>query len=153
MEEDRISMIFNWLEPESVREIQSFLGFGNYLRRFVKGFSKSTPSHRYAKGVAQRTKKDLALRKKDFLTTEACRSFQQLVATFTISPFLAHFDAKCPIKLETDASSYAISRIPSQKQDSGWKVVTHLSRKMIDAKRNYEVHDAELLAIVESFRH
>ncbi len=24
---------------------------------------------------------------------------------------------------------------------------------MIDAKRNYEIHDAELLAIVESFRH
>lgn len=74
------------------------------------------------KGVAQRTNKDLALRKKDFLTTEARRSFHELVATFTTSPFFAHFDAKRPIKLETDASSYAISDILSQKQDSGWKV-------------------------------
>ena len=154
MEEDRISTILNWPEPESVREIQSFLGFANFYRRFVKGFSRiAHPLTDMTKGAAQRTKKDLALRKKDFLTTEARRSFHELVATFTTSPFLAHFDAKCPIKLETDASGYAISGILSQKQDSGWKVVAYFSRKMIDAERNYEVHDAELLAIVESFRH
>ncbi len=105
------------------------------------------------KEAAQRTKKDLALRKKDFLTAEARRSFQDLVATFTTSPVLIHFDAKRPIKLETDASGYAISGILSQKQETEWKVVAYFSRKMIDAERNYEIHDAELLAIVESFRH
>ena len=31
--------------------------------------------------------------------------------------------------------------------------MAYFSRKMIDAERNYEIHDAELLAIVESFRH
>ncbi len=29
MEEDRISTILNWPEPEYVREVQSFLGFAN----------------------------------------------------------------------------------------------------------------------------
>ncbi len=29
----------------------------------------------------------------------------------------------------------------------------YFSRKMIDAKRNYKIYDAELLAIFESFRH
>ncbi len=40
MEEDHISTILNWPEPESVREVQSFLGFANFYRRFVKGFSR-----------------------------------------------------------------------------------------------------------------
>ncbi len=32
MEEDRISTILNWPEPESFREVQSFLGFANFYR-------------------------------------------------------------------------------------------------------------------------
>ncbi len=31
--------------------------------------------------------------------------------------------------------------------------MAYFSRKMIDAERNYKIHDAELFAIVESFRH
>ncbi len=31
--------------------------------------------------------------------------------------------------------------------------MVYFSRKMIDAERNYKIHDSELLAIVESFRH
>ncbi len=114
MEEDCISTILNWQEPASVREVQSFLGVANFHRRFVKGFSRiAHPLTDMTKEVAQRTKKDLALRKKDFLTPEARRSFQELVATFTTSPFLVHFDAKRPIKLETNSSGYAISGILS----------------------------------------
>ncbi len=105
------------------------------------------------KRAVQRKKKDLALRKKDFLTPEARRFFQEFVAIFTTSPFRVHFDAKRLIKLETDVSGYAISGILSRKQETEWNVVAHFSRKMIDAERNYEIHDAELLAIVESFRH
>ncbi len=40
MEEDRISTILNWPEPESVREVQSFLGFANFYWRFVKEFPR-----------------------------------------------------------------------------------------------------------------
>ncbi len=31
--------------------------------------------------------------------------------------------------------------------------MAYFSCKMIDAERNYKIHDAELLAIVERFRH
>ncbi len=40
IEKDRISTILNWPEPESVREVQSFLGFANFYRRFVKESSR-----------------------------------------------------------------------------------------------------------------
>ncbi len=68
------------------------------------------------KEEAQRTKKDLALRKKNFLTPEAYKSFQESVTPFTNSSFLVHLDAKRSIKLETDASGYAIPEILWQKQ-------------------------------------
>ncbi len=154
MEEDCISTILNCPEPESVREVQSFLGFANIYHRFIKEFS--TIAHSLTdttKGAAKRTKKDLALQKKDFLTPEARRFFQELIATFNNSPFFVHFDAKRRIRLETDDSGYGISGILSQKQKTEWKVMAYFSRKMIDAERNYEIHDAKLLAIVESFRH
>ncbi len=40
MEGDSISTNLNWQEPESVRDIQSFLGFANFYRRFVKEISR-----------------------------------------------------------------------------------------------------------------
>ena len=154
MEEDRISTILNSPEPESVREVQSFLGFANFYRRFVKGFSRiAHPLTDTTKGAAQRTKKDLALRKKDFLTLEARRFFQELVATFTNSPFLVHFDSKGLIKLETDVLGYAISGILSQKRETEKKTVTYFLCKIIDAEGNYEIHDATILVIVECLRH
>ncbi len=40
MEEERIEAIRNWPEPQSVRDIQVFLGFANFYRRFIRNFSK-----------------------------------------------------------------------------------------------------------------
>ncbi len=53
MEEDCISTILNWPEPESVCEVQSFLGFVNFYSRFVKEFSRMEhPLTDMTKGVA-----------------------------------------------------------------------------------------------------
>ena len=40
MEEERINAVKKWLEPQSVRDIQVFIGFANFYRRFIKGFSR-----------------------------------------------------------------------------------------------------------------
>ncbi len=85
------------------------------------------------------------------MTTKARRSFYELVATFIGSPFFVHFDVKQQIKIKTEGFNYAISGILSQNQDSEWKAVAYYSQKMIDADRNYEIHDAELVNIVENF--
>ena len=53
MEEDCISTILNWPEPESICEVQSFLGFANFYRRFVIEFSRiAHPLTDMAKGAA-----------------------------------------------------------------------------------------------------
>jgi hypothetical protein len=40
MEEDRIAIIKEWSMPKCHRDIQLFLGFANFYRRFIKGFSR-----------------------------------------------------------------------------------------------------------------
>jgi len=53
-------------------------------------------------------------------------------------------------RVEVDASGYAIGRVLSQEQEGKWKPITFLLRTMSPAKRNYEIYDKELLAIVKA---
>ncbi|SLM35363.1 Reverse transcriptase domain [Lasallia pustulata] len=139
--------------PKSVREVQTFLGFVNFYRKFIQGFSCiATPLTEAIKGSNTKLKKELVSRKAGFLSPEAQMAFRVLICAFTTAPFLQHFDVTLPIQLKTDASGYAISGILSQKHPDGWRVTAYFSRKMIPAERKYETHDGELLAIVESFR-
>ena len=40
IEEERINAVKAWPEPKSIRDIQVFIGFANFFRRFIQGFSK-----------------------------------------------------------------------------------------------------------------
>ena len=40
MEEERINAVKAWPEPKSVWDIQVFIRFANFYRRFIQGFSK-----------------------------------------------------------------------------------------------------------------
>ncbi len=40
MEEGRIEAVQDWLEPQSVKDIQVFLVLANFYRRFIRNFSR-----------------------------------------------------------------------------------------------------------------
>ena len=40
MSEEVIKQIINWEIPRNVKEVQSFLEFANFYRRFIKSYSK-----------------------------------------------------------------------------------------------------------------
>ena len=40
MDPNKIGAIAKWPLPKSPTEVQSFLGLGNYLQRFIQGYSK-----------------------------------------------------------------------------------------------------------------
>ena len=91
----------------------------------------------------------------DFLIPGAKLIFTKLRQAFLKAPILHHFDPERHIRIETDASGYAIGGVLSQltSDDSGrWHPVAFFSRKMIPAETRYETHDGELLAIVEAFK-
>ncbi len=54
--------------------------------------------------------------------------------------------------MEPDALAFAIGAILSQKQEGSWHPVAFLSRKLQNGELRYDTPDAEMMAIVESFR-
>ena len=90
-----------------------------------------------------------------FLTLEAKLAFTKLRQAFVKTPIFHYFDSECHIRIETDASGYAISEILSQLtlDDFGqWHSVAFFSCKMIPAETRHETHDGKLLAIVKVFK-
>ena len=67
---------------------------------------------------------------------------------------MAHFDAAKPVIIETDASDFAIGAVLSQRnEENRLHPVAFHSRKFQPAEINYEIHDKELLAVVDAFKH
>ena len=90
-----------------------------------------------------------------FLTSTAKKNFPKLRQAFIKAPILHHFDPEQYIRIETNASGYAIGGILSQLTSDNlnqWHLVAFFLRKMIPAKTRYETHNSELLAIVEVFK-
>ena len=63
--------------------------------------------------LAKAEKTPKALDNSNFLPPEAKLAFSRLKQAFTKAPILHHFDSKCYIWIETDASHYAIGGILS----------------------------------------
>jgi hypothetical protein len=79
--------------------------------------------------------------------------FQQLKGTFTSIPILKHFYPALEVIIETDTSNFAIGCILSQKHNQRLHLVAFHSKRMKPAEKNYDIHDKELLAVVEAIKH
>jgi len=46
MQREKVEGVLNWPVPRNVKEVQKFLGFANYYRRFIKDFARiAAPLH------------------------------------------------------------------------------------------------------------
>jgi transposase InsO family protein len=141
MDEKKVKAVMSWPTPRSVKQVQAFLGFVNYLRRFIPDFSSiAQPLHNL-------TQKD-----KPWSWGESeNKSFQELKRRVTNRPVLAHSNPEKPYFLETDASGVAMGAILSQRSDDGrLHPIAYMSKSFNDAERNYDTHDKELLAIIKA---
>lgn len=150
MDPERIRTIAEWPTPRTFRDVQVFLGFANFYRRFILGYSKVAGAlTTLLKGSKDGRKAGLM----EWLKPQQS-AFEALKSAFTTAPVLRHFDPTRRIRVETDASVFAVGAILSQLfEDEQWHPVAFWSRKMIPAETNYETYDQELLAIVASFKH
>jgi hypothetical protein len=78
-------------------------------------------------------------------------AFQQLKDTFTSMPILKYFDPTLEVIIKTDVSNFAIGCILSQRHEGQLHLVAFHARKMELAEKNHDIHDKELLAVVEAF--
>jgi len=85
-------------------------------------------------------------------------AFEMLKKAFTTAPVLRIPNNEDPFKLSTDASDFATGAVLSQKdmQTNLWHLVAFFSKLLDVHKRNYEIYNKELLAVIqrlEKYRH
>ncbi len=120
------------------------MGFINFYRRFIKGFSK------IARVLNELTKKNVPWEWME----EREEAFQTLKRLICEELVLLMPKLEEPFKLEVDASNYAIGATLNQKDELGrWHPVTYYSTTLSETERNYDIYDKELLAVVKSLRH
>jgi RNase H-like domain found in reverse transcriptase/Reverse transcriptase (RNA-dependent DNA polymerase) len=147
MDPVKIEGVSHWPIPNNVKQVQSFLGFVNFYRRFIQDFSD------IAKPLHDLTRKDFT-----WNWSDACQeAFDTLKKAITSAPVLIFPDESKPYKFEADSSNYATGAVLSQEgEDQKWHPVAFLSKSLSSVERNYDIHDKELLAIIralEEWRH
>ena len=147
MEKEKVKGVLEWPTPKCVKDIQKFLGLANYYRQFIEGFAM------VARPLHNLVKKD----KKWEWTEKEEKAFQELKERFTKKLVLVAPDIDKKMRMEVDASDYVMGGVLSMEcKDGLWKPVAFLSKLLNEMKRNYEIHDKEMLAIVrglEAWRH
>jgi RNase H-like domain found in reverse transcriptase/Reverse transcriptase (RNA-dependent DNA polymerase)/Integrase zinc binding domain len=142
MDPAKFNAVLSWPTPCSVRDVQLFLGFANFYRRFITSYSDLMHP------LISLTKKDETFSWSD----EAQCSFKNIKGAFISAPVLRHFNPELHIILETDVSDYAIAAILSQvNKNNEIRLVAFCSRSMHHAELNYDIHDKELLAVFDTF--
>jgi hypothetical protein len=120
MDPVQIAGVADWLTPSNKKEVQSFVGFVNFYRRFIPGFSH------HARALFDLTMKDIrfiwGLPQED--------SFMKLKELVTSAPVLVLPDDDLPFRLEVDGSSIATGAVLSQQSvdDNAWHPVAFLSK-------------------------
>ena len=140
---EKTSVIDKWEYAENVRGVQSFLGFCNFYRRFIKDYS------RICRPLTALTSKNVPF---DF--NDDCKNaWEALRRQLQNAPILCHYEPHRQTKLETDSSDGVVAGVLSQLRDDGfYHPVGFFSKTMADAELNYPIHDKELLAIFRSFK-
>ncbi|GJP59416.1 hypothetical protein CLOP_g11776, partial [Closterium sp. NIES-67] len=138
----KIKTIQEWKPPTNPKELLSFLGFVNYVRRFIPNMAGlSAP---------------LTDRLKDhdcfWWGEKQQAAFDQLKIALTSPPILRISDPDRPYEVVTVASDIAIGAVLLQDFGDGLQPVAYESRKLQGAEKNYTVHDKEMLAIVHAFK-
>jgi hypothetical protein len=144
MDPVKIAGIKNWPTPTKVKDVRSFLGFCNFYKPFIRGFTH------LARPLNELMHKDT----KWTWETRHQKVFDKLKGRVTTEPVLAHPILTDPFKLEVDTSGFAMGAILLQKKADGKKhPIAYYSKTLSAAECNYDVYDLELLALVSALDH
>src|SRR5260221_14152556 len=139
MDPVKVQGVTDWPQPVKVKDVQSFIGFMNFYRRFIHDFSEiACPLHA------------LTWKLKDWSWGAAeQQAFDMLKSTVTSAPMLAFPSKSGPFCLECDASNFAMGAILLQQQEDGlFHLIGFMSKSFSDTERNYQIHDKEMLVIM-----
>ncbi len=142
MNSSKINIIVNWLILINVKDVQSFLNFANFYRRFIYDYSKIATSLTYL------IRKDVF-----FVWFQKCQiAFNILKKVFTFKIILHHYNSDHKIVIEIDALNYMFKDILFQYDENEiLHSVTYFLKKHNSVECNYEIYNKELMIIVCTF--
>ena len=126
----------------NVKDVQSFLRFANFYRRFIYDYSK------IAAPLTCLICKNIAFK----WFSECENAFNTLKRAFTSDVILCHYNSDLKLVMKTDASDYVSEGILSQyDENSVLHSVMYFFKKHSSAKCNYEIYNKELMTIICAF--
>src|SRR5215510_6991075 len=124
MEKEKVESVLNWKIPTCIKDVEKFLGFANFYRRFIKNFSTlAAPLNALKKG--------LRLWKWE---PEQQAAFESIKKAITSEPGLALPDNIGQFKLKADTSNIGIGAVLSQEQQGKWHPIAFMLKTLTDAK-------------------
>jgi hypothetical protein len=139
---EKMKAIVEWKKYTHLKEVQTFLRFVNFYRRFIKNFFK------VAKSLVKLIRKD-----QTFSWSKDCQAtFDELKKRVIETSILSYFSSELETFLKSDSSDYVSVEILSQKEDDDLiRSVAYFSKTLSSAECNYEIYDKELLTIIRCF--
>src|SRR5436190_8221689 len=124
VDSEKVAVIHDWKQPRTVKGIQSFLGFCNFYRRFIRDYG------RIARPLVRLTRNNVP-----FVFDQACQeAFGEIKNRLVSAPILRHYDPNLESMLETDASDGIVAGVLSQLHSDGeWHPVAFFSKTMAPA--------------------
>lgn len=139
MDPKKIAALASWPTPKCKKDVQQFLGFINFYRRFVRNFAKlATPLNRLCGSVPW------------VWTAAEDDAFTDLRTAGIEGPVLALPLDDAPFRVEADSSGFATGAVLTQLQADFWCPVAYFSKALNEVERNYDIHDRELLSIMRA---
>ena len=156
-----IEDVMKWPEPENVKNLQTFLGFANFYRRFVPGFAHiSDPLTKLLRGHCHRKSRTKSARSNTKHVKsvsepapwewgkEQKAAFAKIKSSLCSPPCLAYPDFEKPFQLHCDASRVGLGAALYQADESGkLHPVAYASRTLNATERNYSAYKLEFLAL------
>ena len=137
MDPKKVDTVRKLLVPKTKKETQMFLGYANFYRQFIKGFS----------GLVKPLTKLMGSEPWKW-GNEQQEAFKEVKARMCSKPILTIPIDNTPYQVEADVSDYATGAILSQKQEGKWHPIAYMSKAFMDVECNYEICDKEMLTIM-----
>ena len=140
----KVDKVQKWPTPSNTRDVQCFLGFAGYYRRFVDSYAHK--AHAFYALTRKSTK---------FKWTDTEQhAFDSLKQALTYAPLLPYPNFNAPFILDTDASTTGLGAVLSQVDGQGReRPIAFASRSTSNAEKSYTTTRLEMLAIIWASMH
>ncbi len=139
----KINIIVNSFILINVKDVQSFLNFMNFYKRFIYDYSRITIS------LTRFIRKDVL-----FVWFQKCQiAFNTFKKVFIFKIILHHYNSDYKIVIEINALNYVFKDIFSQYDEN--KIlhsVAYFSKKHNSVECNYKIYDKKLMIIICAFK-